>query len=91
MRAYLSNRDERDERTADTGHFGDLGVAWLAEREARAILAETEPEYLKLDYWPALNIPSLLIGRTQGGPGYPSVVADAGDALAEALAAFVER
>jgi hypothetical protein len=63
-----------------------------AELEARRILDESEPDSLKLDYWPARNIPSLLwAGRVRGGPGYPAVVAEAGAALAEALAAFLEE
>ena len=44
MKAFLSDRTSRDERTPDAWTMGDLGVAWNAEREARAILAVTEPD-----------------------------------------------
>lgn len=75
MRAYMSERAGRDERTADAGHFGDLGVAWLAEREARRILAETEPER-DAEGWLTAHVPASFPehGHTE---------------LAEALAAFV--
>lgn len=85
MRAFLSRRDERDERTADAGRFGDLGVAWLAGREARAILAETEPAEFH-PFQPVTRSDMSLAFVTRDYRGYAVAV----DCLAEALAAFVE-
>lgn len=73
MRAFMSDRTQRDERTSDAGTMGDLGVAWTAEREARTILAETEPES----------------GATFYATAEYGADLDAGQALAEALSAFV--
>lgn len=85
MRAFMSRRDERDERTTNAGTMGDLGVAWNAEREARAILAETEPRNGSYpDCW--YEVPVRLMGHIQGDPLNGSRFI-----LAESLAAFIEQ
>lgn len=85
----MSDRTQRDERTVDAGAMGDLGVAWLAEREARAILAETEPVRITTDGCAAYHLPLrylALDGRSWHEGGRLNEVTAA---LAEALAAFV--
>ena len=99
MRAFISDRGIRDERTPDAWTMGDLGVAWNAEREARAILAVTEDDNGHSDpvAWPRVRderpFPVGPVG-TYGWEryGYDSAFwsANSRGALAEALAAFIE-
>ena len=99
MKAFLSDRTSRDERTPDAWTMGDLGVAWNAEREARAILAVTEDDNGHSDpvAWPRVRderpFPVGPVG-TYGWEryGYDSAFwsANSRGALAEALAAFIE-
>ena len=86
MKAFLSDRTSRDERTPDAWTMGDLGVAWNAEREARAILAVTEPgPYNYLESPGALDMHAHTWDYYPHGHGLKETRA----ALADALALFI--
>ena len=83
MRAFMSNSDDRRTKEIDTDQLGFASAfQWnlAAEREARAILAETEPiggaNRIKTTFSRA--------GDPRGG-----FFVEANGALAEALEAFV--